>query len=165
MKLHNFLGNFFSSQSWEIMFRVWSEMYLLAVCILMLTSIFMEAFLVDYREEHYFSAVQWQKEATHENKISRKWAKCVCHVHWHQCNIGMSWLKYLSAGWVFLLQTWNTSRIYAKSNLKTSLSQIWVICQLLPFVSVWQFSSASFLVFISNSPSLYLSFLLLLRVR
>ena len=27
---------------------------------------------------------------------------------------------------------------YAKSNLKTSLSQIWVICQLLPFVSVGQ---------------------------
>ena len=25
---------------------------------------------------------------------------------------------------------------YAKSNLKTSLSQIWVICQLLPFVRV-----------------------------
>ena len=27
---------------------------------------------------------------------------------------------------------------YAKSNLKTSLSQIWVICELLPFVSVGQ---------------------------
>ena len=27
---------------------------------------------------------------------------------------------------------------YAKSNLKTSLSQIWVICQLLPFVRVGQ---------------------------
>ena len=57
------------------------------------------------------AAVQWQKEATLENDISRKWAKCVCHLHWHQCNIGMSWLRYLSAGWVFLLQTWNTSRI------------------------------------------------------
>ena len=27
---------------------------------------------------------------------------------------------------------------FAKSNLKTSLSQIWVICQLLPFVRVGQ---------------------------
>ena len=35
----------------------------------------------------------------------------VIHVHWHQCNIMMSWLKYLSAGWVFLLQTPNGTRI------------------------------------------------------
>ena len=27
---------------------------------------------------------------------------------------------------------------YAKSNLETSLSQIWVVYQLLPFVRVWQ---------------------------
>ena len=33
---------------------------------------------------------------------------------------------------------------YAKSNLKTSLSQIWVICQLLPFVSVGQYQSMLF---------------------
>ena len=32
-------------------------------------------------------AILWQKEATLENEISRQWAKCVCHVHWHQCNI------------------------------------------------------------------------------
>ena len=59
----------------------------------------------------YYTAVQWQKEATLENEISRKWAKCVCHVHWHQCNIIIFWLKYLSSGWVFLLQTWNGSRM------------------------------------------------------
>ena len=29
---------------------------------------------------------------------------------------------------------------YAKSNLKTSLSQIWVICELLPFVSAGQYT-------------------------
>ena len=29
--------------------------------------------------------------------------------------------------------------VYAKSNAKTSLSQIWVICHLLPFVRVGQF--------------------------
>ena len=27
-----------------------------------------------------YTAVLWQKEATLENEISRKWAKCVCHV-------------------------------------------------------------------------------------
>ena len=32
---------------------------------------------------------------------------------------------------------------HAKPNLKTSLSQIWVICHLLPFVRVWQHSSSS----------------------
>ena len=75
-----------------------------------------------------YTAVLWQKEATLENNISCKWAKCVCHLHWHQCNIIMiSWLKYLSAGWVFLFQT-------PKSNLKTAIYQIWMICQLLPFV-------------------------------
>ena len=31
---------------------------------------------------------------------------------------------------------------YAKSNLKPSLSQIWVICQMLPFVRVGQYKSA-----------------------
>ena len=40
------------------------------------------------------------KEATLENEISHKWAKCACHLHWLQCNIMMSWLKYFfqSAG-------------------------------------------------------------------
>ena len=49
-------------------------------------------------------------------EISHKWAKWVCHVHvhWHQCNNIMSWLEYLSAGWVFLLQTRNGSRILYK---------------------------------------------------
>ena len=61
--------------------------------------------------ERYLLSLEWactallcQKEATLENDISRRWAKCVCHVHWHECNIIMSWLKYLSAGWVFLLK-------------------------------------------------------------
>ena len=85
-----------------------------------------------------YSAVLWQKEATLENDFSRKWARRVCHVHWHQCNIMMSWLnRYLSAGCVFLLQTRNGSRI--RSNLKISLSQIWVICNLLPFGRVLQY--------------------------
>ena len=36
---------------------------------------------------------------------------------------------------------------YAKPNLKTSLSQIWVICQLLPFVRVGQNTKGSFFLF------------------
>ena len=34
---------------------------------------------------------------------------------------------------------------YAQSNLKPSLSQIWVICQLLPFVRVGQYISIGLL--------------------
>ena len=67
------------------------------------------------------SALLWQKEATLENDISRKWAECVCYVHWHQCNIIISWLKYLPAGWAFLLKAIEKSRLeveHTKSNLK-----------------------------------------------
>ena len=31
----------------------------------------------------------WQKESTLENEISRKWAMCVRHVHWHQWNLSL----------------------------------------------------------------------------
>ena len=57
------------------------------------------------KNDYIYSALLWQKEASDENEISCKLAKCVCHLHWHQCTIMMSWLKYLSAGWVFLLKT------------------------------------------------------------
>ena len=73
------------------------------------------------------SAVLWQKEATVENDISRKWAKCVCHLHWHQCNIVMPRLKYLSAGWVFLLQTRIESRmceIHSKNITSSDLGDL-----------------------------------------
>ena len=54
-----------------------------------------------------YSAVLWQKEASHKKMVGpiHKWAKCVCHLHWYHCSIMMSWLKYLSAGWVFQLNT------------------------------------------------------------
>ena len=39
---------------------------------------------------------------------------------------------------------------YAKSNLQTSLSQIWVICQLLPFVRVGQSTGAHFIELVTN---------------
>ena len=58
----------------------------------------------------WYSALLWQKEATLENDISCKWAKYVSHVNWHRCNIIMSWLTYLSAGWMFLLKIQTGSR-------------------------------------------------------
>ena len=48
------------------------------------------------------SALIWQKEASDKSDISRKRAKCVCHLHWRQWNIMMSYLTYLLVGWVFL---------------------------------------------------------------
>ena len=53
-----------------------------------------------------------------------------------EINAISSWLKYLSAGWVFLLQTWNEVEYAPSSIYETSLSQFWVICQLL-LLSEW----------------------------
>ena len=47
---------------------------------------------------------------------------------------------YLSAGWVCFCSKLGMEVEYAKSNLKTPLSQMWVICQLLPFVREGQYS-------------------------
>ena len=46
----------------------------------------------------------WQKEASDKSDISRKTAKCVCHLHWRQWNIMMSYLTYFLVGWVFLCE-------------------------------------------------------------
>jgi len=46
------------------------------------------------------TALLWQKEASDESDISCKRSKCV---HWNYCNT-ISWLRYLSAGWVILLK-------------------------------------------------------------
>ena len=48
----------------------------------------------------------WQKEASDKSDSSCKRAKCVCHFHWHQWNIMMSYPTYLSAGWVFMHKIW-----------------------------------------------------------
>ena len=48
----------------------------------------------------------WQKEASDKSAISCKRAKCVCHLHWRQWNIMMSYLTYLLVGWVFLHESW-----------------------------------------------------------
>ena len=53
-----------------------------------------------------YSALIWQKEASDKSDISRKRAKCVCHLDWRQWNIMMSYLTYLLVGWVFLHEIW-----------------------------------------------------------
>ena len=62
------------------------------------------------------------------------------------CTLTSMQYHYVLTGWVFLLKTWTGSRAklgldaeHTKSNLKTSLLQIWVICHLLPFVRVGQY--------------------------
>ena len=54
----------------------------------------------------------WQKEASDKSDISRKRAKCVCHLHWRQWNIMMSYLTYLLVGWVFLHEIWPGRRVH-----------------------------------------------------
>ena len=67
--------------------------------------------------------------------------KCVCHVglHWHQCNIMMSWLNIFQQDIKCFCSKLQLEVQHAKSNLKTPLSQMWVICYLLPFVRVGQY--------------------------
>ena len=59
-----------------------------------------------------YAALIWQKEASDKSDISRKWAKCVCHLHWRQWNIMMSYLTYLLVGWVFLHEIWPGRRAH-----------------------------------------------------
>ena len=59
-----------------------------------------------------YSALIWQKEASDKSDISRKRAKCVCHLHWRQWNIRMSYFTYLLVGWVFLHEIWRRRRAH-----------------------------------------------------
>ena len=59
-----------------------------------------------------YTALIWQKEASDKSDISRKRAKCVCHLHWRQWNIRMSYLTYLLVGWVFLHEIWRRRRAH-----------------------------------------------------
>ena len=54
----------------------------------------------------HYSALLWQKEASDKSGISCKRARCVCHLHWRQWNITMSYVTYLLAGWVFMHKIW-----------------------------------------------------------
>ena len=58
-----------------------------------------------------YTALLWQKEASDKSDISCKRAKCVCHFHWRQWNIMMSYLTYLLAGWVFMHKIWPRRRV------------------------------------------------------
>ena len=60
----------------------------------------------------YYAALIWQKEASDKSDISRKRAKCVCHLHWRQWNIRMSYLTYLLVGRVFLHEIWPGRRAH-----------------------------------------------------
>ena len=62
--------------------------------------------------ERNHNALIWQKEASDKSEISRKRAKCVCHLHWRQWNIMMSYLTYLLVGWVFLHEIWPGRRAH-----------------------------------------------------
>ena len=57
------------------------------------------------------AALLWQKEASDKSDISCKRAKCVCHFHWRQWNIMMSYLTYFLAGWVFMHTIWPGRRV------------------------------------------------------
>ena len=59
-----------------------------------------------------YTALIWQKEASDKSDISRKRAKCVCHLHWRQWNMRMSILTYLLVGWVFLHEIWPGRRAH-----------------------------------------------------
>ena len=63
-----------------------------------------------HKENH--TALIWQKEASDKSYISRKRAKCICHLHWRQWNIMMSYLTYLLVGWVFLHEIWPGRRAH-----------------------------------------------------
>ena len=80
---------------------------------------------------YMYTALGWQKKATLENDISRKWIKCVCHVHWHQCHhYALTWISFSMIGFCSKLRL---EVECAKSTLKTWFSQIWwfVTCFLL----------------------------------
>ena len=83
------------------------------------------------------SALIWQKEASDKSDISCKRAKCVCHLHWRQWNIMMSYLTYLLVGLVFCMK-FGLEEELIMWIMKTSITQVWMVCHLLPFAKVGQ---------------------------
>ena len=67
---------------------------------------------VSVEEAVTYAALLWQKEVSDKSEISCKRAKCVCHFHWHQWNIMMSYLTYLLAGWGFMHKIWPGRRAH-----------------------------------------------------
>ena len=94
----------------------------------------------EFREtDGTYCALLWQREATLENGISRKWAKY---------NVSVIYIDFNPISWCLDLNIFQRDECFcsmlglemehATSNLKTPISQIWVICHLLPFVRVGQ---------------------------
>ena len=73
---------------------------------------------VDYKVHLVPTALLGQKEASDKSDISYKRAKCVCHFHWRQWNIMMSYLTHLLAGWVFMHTIWpgRIDKVYENIN-------------------------------------------------
>ena len=80
------------------------------------------------------ASVLWQKEATLENDISHKLAKSVMYIDINAIPLCVD-LNIFQQDECFCSKL-GLEAEQSKSNLETSLSQIWVICHLLPFVSV-----------------------------
>ena len=53
----------------------------------------------------------------------------------------MSYLTYLLAERVFICIKFGLEEEYSRQNMKTSITQIWMVCHLLPFAKVGQHST------------------------
>ena len=86
------------------------------------------------------SALLWQKEASDKSDISCNRAKCVCHFYWRQWNIVMSYLSNISL--IKQDECWSIKYGLEEEdtrwNTKTSITQILIVCHLLPFAKVQQ---------------------------
>ena len=100
------------------------------------------------------TALIWQKEASDKSDISCKRAKCVCHFHWRQWNIMMSYLTYLLVGWVFLHEIWPGRRAHYVNykNINNSILDGMSLAHLINNnnnKNVWGFPQKQFTMFIN----------------
>ena len=87
-------------------------MYFNILIIMIIVIMIMLIIVINDNDGNNNTALIWQKEASDKSDISRKRAKCVCHLHWRQWNIMMSYLTYLLVGWVFLHEIWPGRRAH-----------------------------------------------------
>ena len=90
--------------------------------VIVIFDIFFHILVVDNTLKN--TALLWQKEASDKSDISCKRAKCVCHLHWRQWNIMMSYLTYLLAGWVFMHKIWPGRRAHQVKYKNTNNSNL-----------------------------------------
>ena len=86
----------------------------------------------------YHTALLWQKEVGDKSDISCKRANCVCHLHRDQWNIIIPYLTYLLPEWVYLCIKFGLEEEHIRWNMKTSITQIWMMCHLLLLAKVGQ---------------------------